>query len=178
MELAIAAIALWLFVKPALTTADDSGEGEGESMPSPFWKTGVSANGYDIDCLHLSLKALLAWADAQSFETPITATARTPQRQLELSYIGRTTKNPWTDNGTPLGPTVAPAAVNGYADPAPHAIMSDGVCHAFDFSYNSMAQSDRAALVAKAKELGLVWGGDWKNPDVVHIETSFWRQYR
>ena len=71
----------------------------------------------------------------------------------------------------PLGPTVAPST-----DPAQHGRRADGYVHAFDFSWSSMHDADRLALVAEAEARGLVWGGRWRHPDLVHFETSFWRE--
>lgn len=173
MEWALAAIVLWALTRTA--PVEDSGEGIGESTVAQFTfnSGGVNENGRDIDCLHPMLKALLQWADEQPFTTVITSTKRTATQQAALYEIGRSVPNPWQSDGTPLGPTVAPTK-----DPAQHGILSDGFCHAFDFSYNSMTSEAREAFVAKAESLGLVWGGRWQHPDLVHIETPFWRQYK
>ena len=142
----------------------------------------VNDNGNDRNLLYPTLQELLAWCDNQWWTLNITSEARTVEQQTVLYNYGRTTPNPYQGMGPtvglPFGRTVAPSI-----DPAQHSVRSDGYVHAFDcVPANSdgspMTPAERLDVYQQmaAQSAGsVVWGGVWNSPDLVHFESTVWR---
>lgn len=108
-------------------------------------------------------------ARAMSDDMVVYETLRTKERQAKLRAIGASqTKLSAHEYGLALDMVLAPRFVNPW--------MSSG-----EKRFRGHPQVEEADHIWKeygmtARSLGLLWGGDWKMRDLVHVELKDWRR--
>ena len=106
---------------------------------------------------------------------------RTVAQQQAIYTQGRSTKGPGVDAKHPMGRTVTKC--DGVIFPSNHQAKADGFGHAIDFCFvddprtpvdetwdEHLWATVAPKIHAKARQLGLKCGADWKSPDRPHLE--------